>query len=245
MPEASPPYSPFESEEAESSPQLRTPEPCIKLEYAQLDGAGDEKLVDENKVSPRTSGIVGENRPSPQRKISSMGKEAIGRLKELTTNVAQDLQTFKLRGGSPYRTARSRTEELSPGKQRKQITGSKNIKRIDSKDSFSSLQVNAASSALNLTEENIKGLAQGNSRIVSRGSESSFGSLEVNLPMNSRATKSARKQPNSNPFAVYAGRLSLGVTKNDTDDSEATLQEERAETQREEPTSPDATDLQS
>jgi len=216
------------------------------LEYAQLDGAGDERLVDENKVSPRKSGIVGENRPGPQRKISSMGKEAIERLKELTTHVAQDLKTVKLRGGSPYRASTSRTEEVSPSKQRKKITGSKNIERIDSKDSFSSLRVNAASSALNLTEENIKGLARDNSRSTSQGSESSFGSLEVNLPENSRATKSARKRSNSNPFAVYAGQQSLEATQNhDTDDSEATLQEERAETQREEPTAPDATDLQS
>jgi hypothetical protein len=215
-----------------------------KPEQAQFDGACDERPVDENKDSQRKSSTIGENRPSPQRKISAIGKEAIEKVKELTTHVAKDLQTFKSKCSSSYGTSTSRSEELSPTKQRKKSPETTELLRISSGESLSSLRVNAASSTLNLTEENIRSLAQNTSQRASEGSEYSFGSLEVNLPGNSHAMEVVRKPVSSNPFSVYAGRQSLDATQNHyTNGSEATLREGFAETHRQQYPASGATDL--
>jgi hypothetical protein len=242
VPEASLHSSPFKSANEESSPSPRSSDTFVTAENVQFDGAGDERPVDENKVSPRKSSTTGE-RPSPQRKISIMGKEAIEKVKELTTHVAKDLQTFKSKRGSPYRTSTIGPEEPSPTKQRKKSSETTSLRRDFSEESLSSLRVHAASSALDLTEENIKVLAQNASEKASEGSEHSFGSLEVNLPGSPQPLKPLMKPANSNPFAVYAGRQSLDETQNhDTNDSKATQLENFTESHLQESTASDAAD---
>lgn len=242
----SPPYHPSISEDEEgedSSPTSDTSGPyarVIRVEYAQLDGAGDEKPGDESNVDPRKS-TSSENKVSPttkdsssetslHRKISNLGKGAIGKVKELTT-----------RGVSPRRVSSSRTEELSPSKLKKTMDAKSN-KRITSEKSLDSLRVNPASSTLNLTEENMKTLTGKGNRIVSHASGLSFDSLEVNLP-GDRTPKS--KTPlSTNPFAQYAGRQSLEAMEScEADCSEAT-QDHSLDMQRATPASPDAAGLQ-
>jgi hypothetical protein len=253
--EPSSPYTPSKSEDEKyevSSYVSNTSGPHFRVtreEYAQFDGACDEKPADESKVSERKStssedkvsprkSSSSEHRPSLHRKISNLGKGAIEKVKELTTHVAEDL---KLRAISPYRASGSRTEELSPSKQRK-TTEAKNIDQGASQGSLNSLRVHAASSALDLTEENMKALAENGKRTPSHASEKSFGSLVVNLP-GDRPPKP--KTPlSSNPFAQYAGRQSLDAMQDrEADCSEAT-QEHIYGIQRATPAASDAADLQ-
>jgi hypothetical protein len=228
----------------------------LRVEYAQLDGSCDERPVDENKVSPRKSSSSenkvtprksssSDNRPSLHRKISHIGKEAIEKVRDLTIHVAEDLQTLKLRAVSPFRGPAQRAEELSPSKQGKKIAAdTKDIQGSDSRETPNSLSVNAASLALNLTEENIKGLAQDTPRPVSHTSEHSFGSLVVNLP-GDRPPK-PRKPVTSNPYAQYAGPQSLGVMqKRDVEYNQGLLQENSAVSNRETSTNSDASELPS
>ncbi len=259
--EPSPPCSPIRSEE-ESTPTSNATEPSggyirvFRFEYSQLDGAGDEKPADNNKVgqqkssnsegkdSPRKNSSS-ENRPSIHRRISNMGKEAIEKVKELTIYVAEDLQALKSKASSPFRSSGHRTEELSPTKPRKRIAAdTKIMEECNSGDSLNSLKVNAAKSALSLTEERVKGLAQSNATTFSHASENSFGSLEVNLP-GDRPLK-PRKPPTSNPFAQYASRQSIETMQScEAKQIETMLQENAAMAKRKASTSSDATDLQS
>jgi hypothetical protein len=263
--EPSPPYGPFGSfgpEDEVASPTSNTSEPSglhvrlFKVEYAQLDGACDERPADENKVSPRRGSSLenkvtprkssrSDNRPGLHRKISNIGKEAIDKVKGLTIHVAEDLQTLKSRAVSPFRGPAQRTEELSPSRQRKKTTAdTKNIQGSDSRETPNSLPVNAASPGLNLTEENIKGLAQDTPRPVSHASEHSFGSLVVNLP-GDRPPK-PRKPVTSNPFAQYAGRQSLEAMQNrDVEYNEGNLQADSSVANYEISTTSDATELPS
>ena len=227
--EPSPPCSPVRFEE-DSTPTSNTTEPSgayvrvFRFEYSQLDGAGDENLADDNKVgqqkssssegkdSPRKNN-TSEIRPSIHRRISNMGKEAIEKVKGLTTYVAEDLQALKSKASSPFRSPGQRTEELSPTKLRKKTAANtKTAEESNSGDLPNGLQVNAAKSALSLTEERVKRLAQSNATTISHASENSFGSLEVNLP-GDRPLK-PRKLPTSNPFAQYAGRQSIETVQN-------------------------------
>lgn len=260
--EPSPPCSPFRFEEAESTPTSNTSEPSgayvrvFRFEYSQLDGAGDEQPAENNKDGqPKSSSSEGkdsprknsssENRPSIHRRISNMGKEAIEKVKELTIYVAEDLQALKSKASSPFRSPSQRTDELSPTKLRKRIAADTKIMEESTLgDSLNSLKVNAAKSALSLTEERVKSLAQSNSTTVSHTSENSFGSLEVNLP-GDRPLK-PRKPPTSNPFAQYAGRQSIETMQNcNANQIETMLQENSAVAKREASTTSDATDLQS
>lgn len=259
--ELSPPYSPFKSENEEPGPPSRISGPSgafvkvATLQHTQLDGACGERPVDEkasqrkrssseNKVCPRRSSTA-ENRPSIHRKISNIGKEAIEKVKELTTNAVGDFPTFKLRGGSPYRVSSSQTEQLSQTKLRKKATSAKKFDTITStsEESSNSLWVATASSALKLTEENIKGLAR-NRRSVSHTSVYSFGSMKVNLP-GDRPPKS-RKPPASNSFAQYADHQSLeAIQPHRPGDGKSGLQEEYDELPRQMSATSDATELQS
>ncbi|KAE9363964.1 hypothetical protein N431DRAFT_119396 [Stipitochalara longipes BDJ] len=243
--EPSPPYSPFRSENNESSQASNTSEPSgtyvriVTLKYFQLDGACDESPADE-EMSPRKRSSS-ENRPGIHRKISGIGKEAIGKVKDLTSQVAGDLQT-KLKGVSPYRASPQRVEQGSPSKQRKQSTDATCVEQT-TLDALNTFRGSAANSAFRLTEENIKGLVPG-PRPVSHASENSFGSLVVNLP-GDRPPKQ-RKSPTSNPLAQYAGRQSLDAMQDcDADYSKAKLQECSIGLQRKTSTASDATDLQS
>jgi len=260
--DTSSPDDPFRFEEAESTPTSNTSEPSgaylrvFRFEYSQLDGAGDEKPADnkevgqqkssssEGKDSPRKNSSS-ETRPSIHRRISNMGKEAIEKVKELTTFVAEDLQALKSKASSPFRSPGQRTVDLSPPKLRKRIpAGTKIMEESNSGDSLNSLKVNAAKSALSLTEERVKGLAQSNATTVSHASENSFGSLEVNLP-GDRPLK-PRKAPTSNPFAQYAGRQSIETVQScNANQIETILQGSSAMAKREASTTSDATDLQS
>jgi hypothetical protein len=242
----SPPYSPFKSEHEESTSASNTSEPSsayvkiVALQYAQFDGACDERPTEE-KVTPRENSSA-ENRPRLHRTISNTGKKAIEKVKELTTHVAEDLQSFKFRAVSPYRALAPRSQEVSPSKQTKQTANARNLKRINSEESLNSLRVKAASSALKLTEENIKGLAP-DARPVSHASEHSFGSLVVNLP-GDRPPKI--KTVTSNPFAHHAGRQSLEAMQSyETNENKATRQADNAGFPHKMSAPSDATDLQS
>jgi hypothetical protein len=263
--EPSPPYSVFRSfrpEDEVTNSTSNTSEPSsphvrvFRVEYAQLDGACDERPADEIKVSPRKNSSSenkatprksssSDNRPGLHRKISNIGKEAIEKVKGLTIHVAEDLQTLKLRAVSPFRGPAQRAEELSPSRQgKKTAADTKNIQGSDSRETPNSPPINPASPALNLTEENIKGLAQDTLRPVSHASEHSFGSLVVNLP-GDRPPK-PRKPVTSNPFAQYAGRQGLDVMqKRDVEYNQGMLQENFAEANRETSTNSDATELPS
>ena len=242
----SPPYSPFKSEHEESTSASNTSEPSggyarvTTLQYAQFDGACDERPTDE-KVTPGKKSSA-ENKPSLHRTISNTGKKAIEKVKELTTHVAEDLQSFKFRAVSPYRALVPRSQEVSPSKQTKQTANARNLKRINAEESLNDLRVKAASSALKLTEENIKGLAP-DTRPVSHASQHSFGSLVVNLP-GDRPPKIKPVTPNA--FAHYAGRQSPEAMQScETKDNQATQQVDKAEFPHKMSAPSDATDLQS
>ena len=91
-----------------------------------------------------------------------------------------------------------------------------------------------------LTEANIKGLEADAQRGPSRGSEHSFGSMNVNLP-GPRAPKTASKPLNA--FAPYVSKQSLESTQNHDTVSEMTLQGDSSAIPHKTSTASDATAL--
>jgi hypothetical protein len=249
----SPPCSSFNPGREEPGPVSDASEPAgayvkvVASQYSQFDGACDERQADENvgpqksssaenKMSPQKSSSSG--RPSLHRTISNTSKKAIEKDKELTTHVTEPLQN-KLRGGSPFRPS----AQGFPTKQPKQTANANTIERIAAGESLNSRSVHAASSALKLTEENIKGLTPG-TRPVSQASEHSFGSLVVNLP-GDRPSK-PRKPQTPYSFAQYAGGGSLEAMHcYQNEDNGALQQVDAAGFPHKIPAPSDATDLQS
>ncbi|KAN0104924.1 hypothetical protein V8E51_010669 [Hyaloscypha variabilis] len=243
--EPSPPYSPFRPESEISSPAANTSEPSgtgvriVTLPYAQNDGACDESPADDY-VSPRKR-ISSNSRPGIRRKMSDSGKVAIGKVKDLTSQVAGDLQ-MRLKGVSPSRASPQRAEEGSPSRQRKPSADA-NFDASTSEVSPNTLRDNVASSPFRLTEENIKELGP-EPRSVSRASENSFSSLVVNLA--GERPQKPRKPPTCNPFAQYASRESIDAMQGrDTEYSKAKLQEGYVGLSPKMSRTSDATELQS
>jgi hypothetical protein len=155
-----------------------------QLKRAQFDGAGDEMEIDKKLT--------------PQRKFSMMGKEAVGKVRGITSSLAKDLPTFKSKDRSPYTSGSS--------KKHKWRCNGRDEDSTTSRDSFNSLQVNAASSFLKLTEENVKNYFANVNNIKPVASTESLSSLEVNLPGN-RVVTIAKKEnikPDNNALAKYA-----------------------------------------
>ena len=180
-----------------------------------------EAPVEENTVSPSKSG---EARPSALRRLSSFRKRGTDKVKELTSHVT------KLRGASPSRSPRKPREERFV----------MNAPEADP-NARGRFQTEYQKPRNTLTEANIKGLEADAQRGPSRGSEHSFGSMNVNLP-GPRAPKTASKPLNA--FAPYVSKQSLESTQYPDTVSEMTPQgDSSATTLRKSSTVPDATAL--
>ena len=227
----SPPYSPWRSENEESSPSSHV----ITLRDVQLDGGRDESLSDE--TISQEGGTSLENEPGMHREIEDMGKKAIGKAKEITSKVAEELQT-DTKGVSPYQASPRGADEIAPSKQSADATC---VERSPSEEGPCIHQGTASSRTFRSTqtEENIKGLAP-EPRAVVDASENSLGSFVVDR------SDTPKKSPASNLFTEYGGCGSMDAMQNhDTDYSEAKLQEGHLTLQRPTSTSSDATALQS